>query len=222
MRRYDSMWAEPGRDGIHPFDTFLDLVRSRLQAADGPMETPPGVIHAAVALLLKRRTEEASEGEGVDGPASAEVLIIKRARRAGDPWSGHLALPGGHAEPGDETLLAAALRETAEEVGIDARQGGRVLGRLPTISPMSVRLPPIAVTPFVVSIASDAALHPQQGEVDEAFWMPLSVLRNAGPSAVVRRVIKDDVRQWPAYPSPHGPIWGITERILSGFLALIG
>ncbi len=60
----------------------------------------------------------------------------------------------------------------------------------------------------------------RQVEVEEAFWIPLSSLRSAGPSAVVRRVIRGERREWPAYPSPAGPIWGITERILTGFLAL--
>ncbi len=208
-----------------PFDAFLDLLGARLAAADGPISAPSGVIHAAVMVLLSQDARDPAALAGLTGPADglalAQVLIIKRARREGDPWSGHLALPGGHAEPGDQSLLAAALRETAEEVGIDARRNGRILGRLPTIAPMSVRLPSIAVTPFVAAVPSESAPVPQQGEVDDAFWMSLSAMKRGGPSAVVRRMIQDDARQWPAYPSPHGPIWGITERILSGFLALI-
>jgi len=119
-----------------------------------------------------------------------------------------------------ERLLGAALRETSEEVGIDVMQGGRVLGRLPTVRPMSTRLPPIAVTPYVALAPPGAAPRLRAGEVEAAFWMSLEQLSGAGACAVVRREIRDEVREWPAYPSPWGPIWGITERIVSGFIEL--
>ncbi len=48
-----------------------------------------------------------------------EVLFIRRAGRAGDRWSGHVALPGGKRDPEDADDLAAAIRETMEEVGLD-------------------------------------------------------------------------------------------------------
>ena len=108
-----------------------------------------------------------------------------------------------------------------EEVGIDARAGGDVLGRLPTLSPLSPRLPPIAVTPFVVSVPADVTPSLQHGEVDDAFWLSLEAMKEGGASAVFTRTIGAEERNLPAYPSPHGPIWGITERILSGFLLLV-
>lgn len=48
-----------------------------------------------------------------------EVLFIKRASRAGDRWTGHVALPGGKRDPGDVDDQAAAVREAAEEIGFD-------------------------------------------------------------------------------------------------------
>lgn len=175
-----------------------------------------GTIHAAVALLLRPAAEAA--GGSVDG--SAEILFIRRAEREGDPWSGHIAFPGGRPEAGEADLLAVAVRETVEEVGIDVRRGGRVIGRLPTVEPLSARLPPIDVTPFVALAPEGAGVRPDPGEVEEAFWVPLAALRSAGRSAVVRHAIRGELREWTAYPSPSGPIWGITERILTGFLAL--
>ncbi|HEU4700285.1 MAG TPA: NUDIX domain-containing protein, partial [Gemmatimonadales bacterium] len=51
-------------------------------------------------------------------PAPDSMLLIRRAERAGDPWSGHMALPGGRHSRGDADLAATAMRETAEEVGV--------------------------------------------------------------------------------------------------------
>ena len=173
--------------------------------------------HAAVTLLIRPPGGDLSSDPTGD---AAEILFIKRAVRAGDPWSGHLAFPGGRAEERDSTLLEIAMREASEEVGIDARQGGRVLGRLPTLRPLSARIPSITVTPFIALAPPGAVPRTQPEEVEAAFWMPLGVLRKSGRSASVRWETRDGAREMPAFPSPKGPIWGITERILSQFLAL--
>ncbi len=193
------------------FDSLLQLLSARLESADrGEAPTrEPGVTLAAVTLLLRRGA--------MDG---AEILFIKRAERTGDPWSGHLAFPGGRVDEHDATLLDVAMREAAEEVGIDARQGGRVIGRLPTFRPASARIPSVSVTPFVAVAPEGAMIRLQPDEVQDAFWMPLSDLRKSGRSATVRWEAVDGARELPAFPSALGPIWGITERILSQFLAL--
>jgi len=195
---------------MESFAALIDRLTSRLDPVDVP--SPPGraTIHAAVVLLLRT----------VEG--ATEVLFIRRAEREGDPWSGHVAFPGGRPEAHDANLLAVALREASEEVGIDVRHGGRVLGRLPTVEPLSARLPPIDVTPFVALAPEGVDARVDPGEVDDAFWLPLSSLRRCGLSEVVRHVINGECREWRAYPSPAGPIWGITERILTGFLSRAG
>jgi 8-oxo-dGTP pyrophosphatase MutT (NUDIX family) len=202
------------------FEEFLQRIAARLDPVDRARvpAAEGGVTHAAVTLLLR------PAGGAADGKAtgdSAEILFIKRAVRARDPWSGHLAFPGGRAEERDAALLDVAMREAAEEVGIDARQGGRVLGRLPTVRPLSTRIPSITVTPFVALAPQGAIPRVQPEEVEEAFWMPLAALRKSGLSATVRWEVQDGMRELPAFPSPKGPIWGITERILSQFLALV-
>jgi 8-oxo-dGTP pyrophosphatase MutT (NUDIX family) len=208
------------------FEAFLQRVAARLYPVD--LARVPaaegGVTQAAVTLLLRPADGEAGrEREAVRQATgdSAEILFIKRALRAGDPWSGHLAFPGGRAEEQDATLLEVAMRETAEEVAIDARQGGRLLGRLPTLRPLSARNPSIIVTPFVAVAPPGAVPRPQPQEVAEAFWMPLATIRRNGRSATVRWETGEGERELPAFPSPKGPIWGITERILSQFLALV-
>ena len=170
---------------------------------------------AAVALVLR---------EGSEGP---ELLVIKRSEAEHDHWSGHMALPGGRVEPEDESLLATAARETFEEVGLDLRAGGEAVARLGTVKPQSPYAPRVSVTPFV--FVAPAEFHAKggskelslSGEVAAAFWVPVEELKRGGRSAVFRMVFAGVEREWPAYPSRHGVIWGITERILTEFLSLV-
>ena len=73
---------------------------------------------AAVALVLR---EHASD---------LELLFIQRAKHPKDPWSGHMAFPGGRMDPGDPDGKGAARRETLEELALDLERDGELLGRL--------------------------------------------------------------------------------------------
>ncbi|RMG54233.1 MAG: CoA pyrophosphatase [Acidobacteria bacterium] len=194
---------------MNDFERVREQLRRRLRPlGELNIERSPW-IPAAVALILR-------EWRG-----QPEILIIKRAEHPRDPWSGHLAFPGGRAEPGDRDLRMVAIRETREEVGIDLEAGGEFLGRLETVRPGNPRLPRIAITPLVVVVSSHQELQPDSREVKEAFWLPLLPLKREGRSALVQRVVQGNLRAWPAYPSAHGSIWGITERILTQLLALL-
>jgi len=211
------------------FSNFLSRLKARV-GAEGlapdeagefePREegaSPYGALRqAAVALVLR------------GGPEGAEMLVIKRSEAERDHWSGHLALPGGRAEPEDESLLVTAVRETFEEVGIDLRAGGEVLARLGTVKPQSPLAPRVSVTPFVAVAPPEyhaGRSAPKtlelSGEVAAAFWVPADELKRGGRSAVFRMAFAGVEREWPAYPSAHGVIWGITERILTEFLSLV-
>jgi len=80
----------------------------------------PGEAHASVAIVFR------------EGPESIEVLLIERAEREGDPWSGHMAFPGGRLEDHDDSSRSTARRETFEEVGIELASA-EYLGRLDDI-----------------------------------------------------------------------------------------
>lgn len=167
---------------------------------------------AAVTLVLRELKDD------------DQLLLIRRARRQGDPWSGHLALPGGRVDQTDADLLITAARETMEEVGIDLLGGRgsreRFIGQLPTLCPTSPTLPPIEITPLIAIAPEDHQIR-LSDEVDETWWLSINQLQNAGRSSEYRLDLGNHIRKWPAYPSPGGPIWGITERILTSFLSLL-
>ena len=216
---------------MEEFTDFSDLVaslKSRLPRADEARvrggdeaadERGRVLRRAAVALVLRRNLSE------------AETLVIKRSVSERDHWSGHLALPGGRVEEGDASLRAAAVRETLEEVGINLEAGGEVVGCLQTVEPRSPLAPRVSVAPFVAVAPAEYHVRREgdvspplvlSDEVAAAFWVPVSVLRTDGRSGVFKMVFAGIEREWPAYPSEHGPIWGITERILTEFLSLVG
>ncbi len=190
----------------------FELIRRRLNEQLSPPHNlrieAERIRQAAVTLLLREAQRE------------AELLIIKRSEREGDPWSGHLALPGGRAEAQDEDLLATAARETHEEIGVNLLREGSFIGQLPLIKPNNPRLPQIEITPLVAIAPAQFSFQLSE-EVDDLFWLPVGRLKRDGLSDVYEMRFGDLVKKWPAYPSQRGPIWGITERILTSFLELL-
>jgi 8-oxo-dGTP pyrophosphatase MutT (NUDIX family) len=160
---------------------------------------------AAVAAVLRV----------VDEP---ELLFIKRAEVPHDPWSGHVAFPGGRREPHDASLEATAIRETREELDLDLA-GGHLLGRLDDLAPRSRALPPIIVRPFVALVRPDVVFVPSR-EVASSFWVPVSRIRAA--DAQVEHVTEvNGVRaRFPAYAVNGHVVWGLTERIVRQLLTL--
>ena len=189
------------------FAALLQRLQGRLLQLERLSIEPERIAQAAVTVILRPADED------------AQALIIKRAEHPRDPWSGHLALPGGRADASDPDLLATAARETLEEIGLDLRAGGAFLGRLPKLKPQSPRLPQIEITPFVALAPPEINLQ-FSDEVADAFWISLHGLHQTGMSSRFTMEIEGSERSWPAYPSPGGPIWGITGRILNDFLAL--
>lgn len=195
--------------------TDFELLRRRLAARSGlpGLQIEPARVPQAAVVLIVRATQE-----------TLEALIIKRAEREGDPWSGHLALPGGRAELVDADLLATAARETYEEIGVDLLDGNGArdcfLGQLPLLAPRNPRLPRIEITPFVALAPSQSSPRLSR-EVDDLFWVSLNKLKREGHTSEYRMQFGEIVKTWPAYASSGGPIWGITERILTSFIELL-
>jgi 8-oxo-dGTP pyrophosphatase MutT (NUDIX family) len=148
---------------------------------------------AAVVLLLKEGDDEGS------------ILFIKRPENEHDPWSGHMAFPGGRREGKDDDLRDTAIRETLEETGIDIRRG-KILGTLDDVRPIRLPLRDIIITPFVALAPLDATIRRQSEEVAEAIWIPVTELRKKNATT---------------YYYKNYTIWGITGTILHQFLSLI-
>jgi 8-oxo-dGTP pyrophosphatase MutT (NUDIX family) len=183
-------------------------LEERLTAPHRILIEPERIPQAAVSLILREAQD------------SAQALIIKRSERPGDHWSGHLALPGGRAQIEDADLIATAARETYEEVGIDLFNGGEFIGQLDIVATTNTRLPPLEITPFVAVATREFALS-LSNEVAAAFWISIADLKREGRSGFISMNVGDAINKWPAYPSEGGLIWGITERILTNFLALL-
>jgi len=175
-----------------------------------PLRMEPGgrVRRAAVALIL-RTTER----------GLLELLMIRRAEYAGDPWSGHIALPGGREERADHSLEDTAIRETREETALDIEHDGLFFGRLDDLGPHSAPLPPITITPFLVAYGASGivTLSP---EVAEAFWVPVDALRDPRASREIVLELTGGARRVQCFEHDGRIIWGLTERILRQFLTL--
>ena len=177
----------------------------------------PG-IEAPVEQTVRRAAVLATFRVGPDD--EPELLFIKRAEFEGDPWSGHVAFPGGRHEPQDATLEDTAVRETLEELGVDVRAHGRVLGTLDDLAPRTPVLPPILVRPYVAVLDTDVAIAPTH-EVAFAFWVPLRALLDPATEVEATVVVRGAERRVPSYRHGDHTIWGMTERILRQLLGLM-
>jgi 8-oxo-dGTP pyrophosphatase MutT (NUDIX family) len=149
-------------------------------------------------------------------PSPDAVLLIRRAERAGDPWSGHMALPGGRRAPEDVDLLATARRETAEEVGLSL-SCSELLGILDDVVPRTPMLPPIAVRPYVFAVPERPPLVPNP-EVAAFRWVQLDQLLHPETYHSVRLQVRGESRDFPAYQLDEAVVWGMTERIMTSLL----
>ena len=192
-----------------PHSGTLRVARLRERLATpmgGAGDEDPSLLWAAVAIILT--------------PQPDSILLIRRADRSGDPWSGHMALPGGRREPADSELAATAIRETAEEVGVQLRLQD-LLGSLPDVIPRTPVLPPIAVRPFVFLLPERPVLR-LNPEVAQASWVPLDYLLRPDTHHPVQLEVAGKSRQVQAYQLENAIVWGMTERILTRFLAEVG
>jgi 8-oxo-dGTP pyrophosphatase MutT (NUDIX family) len=164
---------------------------------------------SAVAMILQVR-----EGE-------LHILMIKRAEREGDPWSGHMAFPGGRMDKADAHGYAVAVRETEEEVGLSLGDADRCIGRLSDINARPHRgLFGMAVSPFVFRLDREVEFQPNY-EVAEVVWIPLEFLLDPDNREQMEWEYKGAKISLPCYIYGRRRIWGLSLVMLDELMDLI-
>ena len=200
----------------------IDEVREALARHPGKQIEDRARPRAAVAVVLR---------ESAVGP---EVLLIERARHPEDPWSGHMAFPGGRVDPGDPHAQAAAERETLEEVGLSLARA-ELLGRLDDIEGRHAgRTLPLVISAHVFHHPAAGALRLNH-EVASALWVPMERLVDPAyhvahptpigdyPGIFVGDRSERDPREGIDESDPlHHVVWGLTYRFLELFLERLG
>jgi 8-oxo-dGTP pyrophosphatase MutT (NUDIX family) len=164
---------------------------------------------AAVAVVLR------------DGQAGIELLLIRRAQHERDPWSGQVGFPGGRAEPGDTTLEATAVRETAEETGIDLAREAQLLGRLDDLRARAHGKPvDLVIAPFVFRLLHSAEGAPSH-EVVSLHWLPLPTLLDPATRAPFDVQHEGVTVRLPSLRVAGLVVWGLTYQMLANLARLL-
>ncbi|MEZ5730519.1 MAG: CoA pyrophosphatase [Burkholderiaceae bacterium] len=208
---------ESAADGLRPLAAerlAVDAVRSRFR--EPPLDWAP----AQLGDRLPRPAEELLPASVlvpiVDRDPQPSVLLTRRPAHM-RRHSGQVAFPGGRREPGDRDPVATALREAAEEVGLDTSHV-EVIGRLPDYTTGTG----YRVTPVVAVVDARLVLRIDPDEVEEAFEVPLSYLMDPRNHRRHRFADQGVERQFLSMPyGPDGPdadsahfIWGATAAML--------
>lgn len=174
-------------------DVRAALARPAARIEDG------GLRQAAVAMLI-------SPGR--------RVWFIQRAERPGDPWSGHVAFPGGHHEPGDPDLLATARRETVEETGLEL-DGAEVLGDLDDLRtrPVLTKM----IRPYVFRLDHTPVLRPSAEAVAYHSLTLDELLAGHGRTSFSWPMRGLGVRL-PCVELPGARLWGLTLQVVDTLL----
>lgn len=186
-------------------------MRTALAVRDPRLVDDASRRRAAVAMLLR------------DGAEGSEVLFIERARRVGDPWSGHMAFPGGRVDPGDADARAAAERETLEEVGL-CLADAELLGQLDDKEGNPLTRPALVISAYVYHVPEPGELVTNH-EVEEAFWFPVERLLDPALHVSYRAHRALGELDFPGIlvgrPERH-VVWGLTYSFLESFFEVLG
>lgn len=172
----------------------LPHIRERLRDVDPQPAGEPG---AAVAAVLRQREHP-------------EILIIRRAEHPDDPWSGHLAFPGGRLDATDPSLEHTAARETREELGLDLSEHGQLVARLDDVP---THLSGLVVRPFVYQVEQLPTLTPNY-EVADVYWVDLPSLMSGERDTEYPLTWKGQQHRFPGYSVGDRVLWGLTYRML--------
>ena len=188
-------------------DTIKKLETLLTQRSSNQITREGDYVHAAIMMILKQSDPGYS------------LLFIKRPDNDRDPFSGHMAFPGGRMELDDNSKLDTAVRETLEEVGININRSARVLGALDDVNPNNPRARNYVVTPYLSVLEEEVDITPDANEVEKTIWVPMHHLVD-DKNTQVRIRVRDgrEVKDY-AYNYDQYLIWGMTGRVLHQFLS---
>ena len=190
--------------------SLLQLIEARLPAYSPKKPLlRPLMKRSAVAMVLQVRQGELN------------ILMIKRAEREGDPWSGHMAFPGGRMDKTDANGYSVAVRETEEEVGLTLGPQDRCLGRLSDLNarPRKHTLG-MAVCPFIFHLEREVEFTPNY-EGAEVVWVPLEFLLDSGNREKMTWDYKGVKIPLPCYQYEQRCIWGLSLMMLDELMDLV-
>ena len=165
---------------------------------------------AAVAIVLKL------------DKGHTEALFILRASHDGDPWSGHMAFPGGHREPADDLLRHTAERETLEEIGLDLNIHSRFIGEIDAVraNPRGRNLD-LIVTPFVYLLENVEVSMAPNYEVADILWGSLTNMHSGDALTTGEFQVQGERHRFPGYDVEGQVVWGLTYRMLDQFFGML-
>ena len=189
----------------------IDFIESCIEGHKPPREPVADTTRqAAVAAILR------------EGQRDTEALFILRATREGDPWSGHMAFPGGHREEADGSLRATAERETLEEIGLDLREHARFIGPIDPVraNPRGRKLD-MVVNPYVYVLETESPVLQPNYEVADILWGSLNDMYLGNSLTRSRFEVGGEVISYPGYSVGDHIVWGLTLRMLDHFFAML-
>ncbi len=186
------------------FDLFE--CRNRLQSNEPVIEDTAHRKEAAVAILLSQ------------GKRGAECLLMERAWRNGDPWSGQMAFPGGRREEHDVDVLTTAIREVSEEIGVNLSLSNYLARLDDLVAPRQSLAHGLIISSHVFEVPRSIQCYPND-EVHDLVWVPLTDLLQ--PHHHINDYRPTDYEgEFPGFrwnDEDHRVVWGLTYRLICQF-----
>lgn len=150
------------------------------------------------------------------------VLFIKRATFDGDPWSGHMAFPGGHKDHEDKSFKDAAIRETFEEIGLDLRSAEHFGPLSHQRAAPRGRTIDMIVAPHVFAVDDVPPFVIDEREVDEVVWGSFdAMIQNTNHDVEYKTVGESAVRFNGYRLGAQHFVWGLTYRTLQTLFSAV-
>ena len=190
-------------------------IRSSLYQSKTSFELEESLLNAAVSLVFYASDANEMSWQNL------ELLFMQRAEHPKDPWSGHIAFPGGVVEDQDTDTLATAIRETQEEFGFTLKNEAWLGSMPPVAGPVLGKNKKVQVFPHIFLLNHKPKLLINE-EVQSAFWVPISRLSQ---QQYICQFFHPDTLEQKMFGINLGkqvnvPLWGLSLEILYQFYAV--